>query len=272
MALLFAETILLASITTLATADTDNWPQFRGPTGDGQSTAHGLPLTWSETEHIRWQTPIHGRGWSSPVVWGDQVWLTTAPADGHEAYALAVDCRSGKMLYDIKVFDVPHPQVIHTFNSYASPTPVIEAGRVYVHFGAHGTACLDTSSGKVLWTRRDLECDHYRGPGSSPILVDDLLILHFDGSDVQYVVALDKTTGKTVWKTNRSTDFGTIDGDFRKAFCTPIVIQVDGRRQLISPGSKATMAYDLRPARSCGRSATKAFPAPCGPWPGRDWC
>jgi outer membrane protein assembly factor BamB len=113
-----------------------------------------------------------------------------------------------------------------------------------VHFGAHGTACLDTGSGQILWSRRDLPCNHYRGPGSSPILLDNLLIVHFDGSDVQYVVALDKSTGKTVWKTDRSTDFAGCEGDFRKAFSTPIVIEVGGRRQLLSPGSEAAMAYD----------------------------
>jgi outer membrane protein assembly factor BamB len=241
---LVSETILWATIAAMAPADTANWPQFRGPTGDGQSAAHGLPLAWSETAHLAWQTPIHGRGWSSPVVWGDQVWLTTAPADGHQAFAIAVDRRNGRILHDIKVFDVAQPQEIHKLNSYASPTPVIEAGRVYVHFGAHGTACLDTGSGQILWSRRDLPCNHYRGPGSSPILLDNLLIVHFDGSDVQYVVALDKSTGKTVWKTDRSTDFAGCEGDFRKAFSTPIVIEVHGRRQLLSPGSEAAMAYD----------------------------
>ena len=270
MLLHLAETILWTSVAGMATSDTGNWPQFRGPTGDGQSTARGLPLAWSESEHIRWQTPIHGRGWSSPVVWGEQVWLTTAPADGHEAYALAVDRRNGRVLYDIKVFDVPHPQDIHKFNSYASPTPVVEAGRVYVHFGAHGTACLDSGSGKILWTRRDLECNHYRGPGSSPILVDDLLIVHFDGSDVQYVVALDKMTGKTVWKTDRSTDFAGCEGDYRKAFCTPIVIEVGGRRQLVSPGSEATMAYDPRCGAELWKVRYKGFSSTLRPlaWQG----
>ncbi len=246
MAMILAGLFLWAGVAASPASDTENWPQFRGPTGDGHSHATGLPLTWSETENVRWKTPIHGRAWSSPVVWGDLVWMTTAPEDGHEAFAVAVDRRTGKILHDIKVFDVPKPQEINALNSYASPTPVIEAGRVYVTFGAHGTACLDTATGRALWARRDLECNHFRGPGSSPILVDDLLILHFDGFDFQYVVALDKATGKTVWKTNRSTKFGDIDGDFRKAFSTPIVIEAGSRRQLISPASKAAMAYDPR--------------------------
>ena len=242
-----------------AAADAKNWPEFRGPEASGHCRATGLPLRWSETENIRWKTPIHGRGWSSPVVWDDQIWLTTAPDDGHEAYAVAVDARSGKIIHDVELFDVPHPQEIHSLNSYASPTPVVEAGRVYVHFGAHGTACLDTRSGKILWTRRDLECNHYRGPGSSPILVDNLMIVHFDGFDFDYVVALDKATGKTVWKTDRSNDFTDVDGDHRKAFCTPIVIEATGRRQLISPGSKAAMAYDPASGRELWKIHFKGF-------------
>ena len=145
--------------------------------------------------------PIHGRAWSSPVVLGSQVWLTTATPDGKELFAVAIDKDSGKILFDLKLFDVATPQYAHPFNTYASPTPVAEAGRVYVTFGSPGTAAIDTATGKVLWTRRDLECNHFRGAGSSPILFRDLLLMHFDGSDVQYVVALDKRTGRTVWKT-----------------------------------------------------------------------
>jgi outer membrane protein assembly factor BamB len=224
----------------------DNWPQFRGPTGDGQVGSPGLPLTWSETENVAWKTPIHGRGWSSPVVWGNQIWLTTATETGHEMFALCVDRTTGKILFDLKIFDVAQPQEIHAFNSYASPTPVIEAGRVWVHFGSYGTKCLDTASGKTIWVRRDLECDHYRGPGSSPVIFEELLILTFDGIDVQYLVALDKNTGQTVWRTDRSTDFGDLDGDNRKSYTTPALVEVDGRWQLISPGAQAAFAYDAR--------------------------
>jgi len=149
-------------------------------------------------------------------------------------------------VHDVKVFDVAKPQRIAKINSYASPTPVIEPGRVYVHFGTYGTACLDTQTGRILWTRRDLNCDHHMGPGASPILFDNLLIFHVDGCDVQYVVALDKTTGKTVWKTDRSMDYSRVNRYHRKGFCTPTVMERDGRFQLISPGSKAVMAYRPR--------------------------
>ncbi len=222
----------------------DNWPEFRGPHGDGHADATGLPLTWSETEHVGWKTEIHGKAWSSPVVWGEQIWLTTAPEDGKSNWAVCVDRKSGKILRDIKLWDVAEPQFCHAYNSYASCTPVIEAGRIYVHFGAHGTAALDTSTGAVLWSRRDLPCNHFRGPGSSPILVDNLLILTFDGFDHQYVTALDKRTGRDVWKTDRKIDYGTDDGDMKKGFSTPRLIEVNGKQQLVSPSAGATIAYD----------------------------
>jgi outer membrane protein assembly factor BamB len=236
-------------ITLLALAQ---WPQFRGPDGNGVSTATGLPVTWSETQNVRWKTPIHGRAWSSPVVLGRQVWVTTATPDGKQLSALAVDKDTGKILFDLKLFDVATPQFAHSFNTYASPTPVIEPGRVYVTFGSPGTAAIDTATGKVLWERRDLECNHFRGAGSSPILFRDLLLMHFDGSDVQYVVGLDKRTGKTIWKTNRSVDFEDLDpngkpkadGDFRKAFATPHIVTTGTAAVLVSIGSKATYGYD----------------------------
>ncbi len=228
-------------------AAAQNWPQFRGRNGDGHAEpAPDLPATWSETEHVAWKTPIHGRGWSSPVVWGKQIWLTTATPDGHSLYVLCVDLATGKIVRDIKLFDMAQPQDIHLTNSHASPTPVVEEGRLYVSFGSYGTACLDTQTGEVLWQRRDLPCNHWRGPGSSPILFEDLLIIHFDGYDYQYVVALDKQTGRTRWKVDRNIDYQTDDGDLKKAFCTPIVITVDGQLELISPAARATIAYDPR--------------------------
>lgn len=229
----------------------DTWPQFRGPSGDGRSDAKGLPLTWSESTNVKWKTPIHGRAWSSPVVWGDQVWLTTATEDGTELFALCIDRNSGKVVHDLKLFEVEKPQFAHKFNTYASPTPVIEEGRVYVTFGSPGTACLDTKTGKVLWTRRDFVCNHFRGAGSSPILFGDLLIMNFDGSDHQFLAALDKATGKTVWRQERSIDFKDLgpdgkpelEGDLRKAFATPHIAILGGFPVLVSSGAKAHYAY-----------------------------
>ena len=237
------------------------WPQFRGPDGNGVSKATGLPVTWSEQDNVRWKVPIHGRAWSSPIVLGDQVWMTTATPDGKQLFAIAIAKDTGKVLHDLKLFDVATPQFAHAFNTYASPTPVAEPGRVYVTFGSPGTAAIDTATGKTLWTRRDLECNHFRGAGSSPIIFRDLLIMHFDGSDVQYVVALDKRTGKTAWKTPRSIDFQDLepngkpkaDGDFRKAFATPQIVMSQGKPVLISLGSKAAYGYDALTGRELWR-------------------
>lgn len=230
----------------------DDWPQYRGPSGDGHSDASGLPVTWSETNHVTWKTPIHGRGWSSPVILGNQVWMGTATEDGRQLFAVCVDRDSGKIIHDLKLFEVENPQFAHKFNTYASPTPVLEPGRAYVTFGSPGTACIDTKTGTVLWERRDFVCNHFRGAGSSPVLYQDLLLMNFDGSDHQFVVALDKNTGKTRWRVERSIDYKDLgpdgkpdtDGDFRKAFSTPHVAELDGRPTLISLGAKAAYGYD----------------------------
>ncbi len=235
--------IVICGLTGLVRAGT-NWPQFRGPNGDGISLETGLPVTWSETEHIAWKTPLPGKAWSSPVIWQDQVWVTNAPEDGKQLYAVCLDRQSGQVVHNVLVFEIAEPQFCYPMNSYATPTPAIEAGRIYVHYGVHGTACLDTASGKVLWTRQDLPCNHHRGAASSPILVDDLLVVAFDGFDVQYVVALDKHTGKTVWRRDRNIDYGTEDGDAKKAYGTAKVIEVDGQRELIYPSAGATIAYE----------------------------
>ncbi len=236
--------VLLLSASTMSASAGENWPQFRGPSGDGRSGAAGLPLTWSETRNVVWKTPIHDRGWSSPVIWNDQVWVTTATKDGTQLFAVCVDRETGKVTRDVKVFDVESPQKIAPINSYASPTPAIDGQRVYVHYGTYGTACLDTLSGKTVWARRDLQCDHHMGPGASPILCGGLLIFPIDGMDVQYIVALDKTTGKTVWRTDRSIDYTDVNRYHRKAFCTPSVIRLGDRQQIIAPAAKGVMAYD----------------------------
>ncbi len=238
-------TLLLAALLAAPAARAaDNWPAFRGPSGDGHADAPGLPVTWSEKENVRWKTPIPGKAWSSPVVWGNQVWVTTATPDGKELSALAVDRATGKVLLNVKVFEIEKPAFCIPTNSYASSTPCIEEGRVYVHFGSAGTACLDTASGKTLWSRQDLPCNHWRGPASSPILYRDLLLVHFDGYDLQYVAALDKKTGKTVWKKDRSFDYGSLDGDRKKAYGTPEVFEIGGKPQLVSPAAYGAIAYD----------------------------
>lgn len=235
------------------------WPDFRGPQQDGHADGFGterassLPVRWSDTENVTWKTPIPHKGWSTPVILGKQIWLTTATPDGHDFFALCVDVDSGKIIFNERVFHCDAPEPLgNNLNSYASCSPVIESGRVYVHFGSYGTACLDTSSFKVLWRRDDLPCKHFRGPGSSPVLFNGLLILTMDGIDFQYLVALDKQTGKTIWKTDRTASWNDIEadgqprggGDFRKAYSTPLIVDFKGKKQMLTVGSKAAYSYD----------------------------
>ncbi len=227
-------------------AQAEHWNQFRGPRGDGKAEERSLVVSWSEQEAVTWKTPIPGNAWSSPVVWEDRIWVSSATEEGDELYALEIDAHTGDVLRNLTVFEIEEPMFCYPYNSYASPTPVIEQGRLWVHYGSAGTACIDTDSGEILWTRQDLPCDHHRGPGSSPIVFEDLLIVHFDGFDLQYVVALDKETGRTVWKQDRAIDYGTDNGDAKKAYSTPSVIEHEGRLQLISPAAVATEAFDPR--------------------------
>ena len=223
----------------------DSWVQFRGNHANGLALDETIPTQWSESENVLWKVPVHGRGWSSPVVIDRQVWLTTATEDGLKMSVVALDLDSGKVLHDQIIFENKEVQPdYHVTNSYASPTPVVSEDYVYVHFGAYGTACLKRSDASVIWQRRDLPCNHYRGPGSSPLLYKNLLILHFDGFDYQYAIALDRRTGETIWKTDRNVEYGTDNGDFYKAFSTPIVIRVGDQDQLISPASMAVLALD----------------------------
>jgi outer membrane protein assembly factor BamB len=220
----------------------DSWPQFRGPDGQGHATAD-LPITFSDTENVVWKTPIAGRGWSSPVIDGPRIWLTTALDDGHSLHAVCLDRNSGKIVHDVELFQIAEPQKINEKNSYASPSPVIEGNRVWFHFGTYGTACLDATTSKVLWKHQDLKLDHQEGPGSTPVLCGDLLLIHCDGIDVQFLAALDKSTGKIVWKSERSAPKHP-SPDQRKAFCTPLLIEVAGRKQIISVAAQRVYAYD----------------------------
>ncbi len=223
-----------------------HWPQIRGPEQNGYAKSSDLPLKWSEKENVTWKATIHHRGWSSPVIWKDQIWVTTAHKDGKKLFAVCINKKTGKIIHDLPIFDVKKPQKIASINSYASPTPVVEEGRVYVHYGTYGTACIDTKSGDILWSRRDLKCDHETnaGPGSSPFLVGDHLIMNVDARDVQYVIALNKENGKRAWKSDRSVDFKKVPVNQRKAYCMPTLIPrgKDGK-QIVSPGAQAIISY-----------------------------
>jgi len=239
--------ILLAVIAALHTAPAEEqWWQFRGPQGNGHTQSTGLPLKWDEKKNVVWKTPIHDRGWSSPVIWKNQVWMTTATKDGTRLFAVCVHKDSGKILHDIHVFDVEIPMAITSDNTYATPTSVIEEGRVYIHFGTYVTACLDTVTGKTLWTRRDLKCDHEKGagPASSPLLVGNFLVIHVDGRDVQYIIALNKKDGTTAWKTDRSLDYSKVPVHQRKAYGMPVLIPRGEKTQLVGVGGRGVFSYD----------------------------
>lgn len=255
---------LLCLFPTIVLAEAE-WPQFRGPGGEGVVSGEA-PTAWSETEHIRFRTPLPGRGWSSPVVEGNQIWLTTAievaaseearkaqaakipNADTHQLAAelslraVCVDLTTGKILHDIELFSPKSVDPIHALNSYASPTPVIEAGRLYCWFGTYGVCCVDTKSADVLW-RQEMPLNHYVGPGSSPLLDGNVLVLTCDGADQQYVAGLDKKTGDLLWKTPRP-PIRQENPDMRKSYCTPLALTAAGRRQVIIPGAQWLVSYD----------------------------
>ena len=223
-----------------------DWPQFRGPGGQGHSDATNLPLTWSETENVVWKVSVAGLGWSSPSIQGDQIWLTTAIDDGKSLHAIALDRATGKTIHDVVVFELADPGAVHSKNSHASPTPLIEDDRVYIHFGAHGTACLKTD-GSVVWKTQELKHNHRHGPGGSPVIYQNLLILNCDGSDLQYVVALDKNTGKEVWKKKREhigEDRISGKSSVPMAYTTPLLTEINGKVQLLSSGADSIVSYD----------------------------
>jgi outer membrane protein assembly factor BamB len=243
--------------TGFAAGDT-GWTQFRGSNGQGIAADAKPPLTWSDTNNIVWKVPTQQHGRSSPIVLGDRIWLTTSveknverkrigPDDMQTASnaTLGASCfsaRDGKLLWHVTLFEVDKPQPVHFFNSWATPTPVIEKDRLYCDFGTFGTACLEADTGKVVW-KLQVPLDHQVGPGSSPILYENLLILVRDGRDAQFVTALDKNTGKAVWKTNRP-PINAGSGSQKKSFGTPMITRMAEKIQMITVGAHWLVSYD----------------------------
>ena len=248
------------------------WTQFRG-TGNGHAdpTAHP-PVNWDASQ-IAWKANIPGTGWSSPVYQGKHAWLTSAlttplskeeiakkvndpkkvktVAGSLELLAICVDLETGDLIHNIKLGKVDDPQPINPLNSYASPTPAIADGKVICHFGTYGTWCLDVETGKKIWETK-FPVQHGVGPGSSPIICDNKVIITADGTDLQYVAAADLETGKQVWKTDRPS-FRTEAGDHRKAYSTPLAIEVDGKTQVVIPGAQWIVSYDPENGKECWR-------------------
>jgi outer membrane protein assembly factor BamB len=264
----FLITIIITILTCQALPAGD-WPQFRGPHGNGHSEEQNLPTTWGGLfGPPAWQTDIPGTGWSSPIVIGDRIWLTTAeltalpdkarvvkleknPYSQVEEFqvsanvsllAVELDATNGKILRQLELFTCEDAPPIHINNTYASPTPVTDGNHLYCHFGSLGTFAVSLATGQVVWSERFAVQD-ITGPGSSPVLCGERLILVRDGADAQYVVALNKHTGTVDWRTERP-KIETSNGLLRRSFCTPLVIDDGQRRQIIAPAAQWVMAYD----------------------------
>lgn len=236
------------------------WPAKNGPTHDGiapPAEAARVPLEWDgeSGRNIAWRVELEGDGHSTPVIGGDMIWFTAATTDGKKQFVYGIDRLSGKIVHHLLAFENPDPEILgNPINNYAAPSPALEEDALYVHFGTYGTARIDPATGKKVWERRDINVRHYRGPGSSPLIHGDLLILTFDGINEQFVTALDKRNGRTVWKTPRTTDYGdldkegkpTRDGDMRKAYHTPGVFEIAGKEVLVSVGSRAAFGYEVK--------------------------
>jgi outer membrane protein assembly factor BamB len=245
-------------VSNKACAQDNNWTHFRGSNLNGIAEAKDIPLTWNDSV-IKWKTKIHDEGYSSPVVYDNQIWVTAATADGKELYAVSTDFQTGKIIYDIKVFTPDDIEGKHSLNTYASPTACVEKGFAYVHYGSMGTACINTSNGSIVWKRSNFKCKHAQGPASSPVLYKNLLILHFEGTDSRFIVALDKSNGKTVWKTSRPEEpYQPLAPIGRKAYITPLILNVEGRDILISNGSAVCIAYDPNDGKEIWRVVSGA--------------
>ena len=240
----FLNALLFSSL-----SQANDWPRFRGPTEDGHAKVKSIPLKWSATENVKWKVPVPGKGWSSPVLSDGRVYLTTAYAQGdnqdaagvkRELRVLCFDAENGKTVWDTKVFDQKaSSRPIHQKNSHASPTPIIENGKVYVHFGHMGTACLDLK-GEIVWVNKELAYNPVHGNGGTPIVVGDLLIFSADAGTDPFIVALYKKNGKVAWKKPRS----ETPQSRKFSFSTPTLINMGGRSQIISPASGAVFSYD----------------------------
>jgi outer membrane protein assembly factor BamB len=242
-----AVVLLLVNVCTA-----DDWPQFRGPAGDGISAAANVPVQWSAAENIEWKTEIPGSGWSSPILSGGRLYVTTATGDAESddisLRAVCLDAASGQIDWNVEVFrpDAAVARQVHTKNSLASSTPVIAEDRLYVHFGHMGTAALDLD-GTILW-QQTVSYRPVHGNGGSPALAGDLLVFSCDAAADPFVAALDRNDGDVRWRTPRNT---TARQKF--SFSTPLVIDVDGRQQIISAGSGFVGAYDPQDGREIWR-------------------
>ena len=241
--------LLLLSLLSPASTVAD-WPQFRGPDGQGHSDAKGIPVEWSEGKNVKWKMPVPGQGFSSPVISEGQIWMTSSEMEGKSLHAICLDLATGKLLHNIEVITTDDAGPRHRLNGYASPTPVLDEKYVYVHFGPRGTVCLNRN-GKIIWKNTGFKYNVIQGGASSPILHGDLLLLTCDGIDFQFIVALEKETGKVRWKQPRA----HLEAAAKKrsiakmSYSTPLIQSINGKNQLVCSGADHVAAYDLRTGR-----------------------
>ncbi len=272
--------VLLAGFNAVSFAQTapdSQWTQFRGTNGSG--IAHDQaqpPIDIDLNKQTAWEVAIPGTGWSSPVYVGNRIWLTTAVtkpatekeiaaklagdrmakiktlASSMELKAICVDANDGRIVHSITLTTVNSPEPINPMNSYASPTPAISDGKVICHFGNYGTWCLDAETGNTIWTKQFV-VKHSVGPGSSPVIFGDKAIIVCDGTDKQFIVGVDLKSGQQLWKTDRP-PIRASDGEFRKAYCTPLLIEVNGQKQAVIPGAQWVAGYDPETGKEIWRA------------------
>jgi len=233
---------MMSLLLTMSLMDSGDWSQFRGPNSDGYAAKVESPIEWSDTKNVAWKVRVPGLGWSSPAVANGKIFLTTAvPKDkGLSLRAMALDAKTGKVVWDREVRAVEKAPAIHVKNSHASPTPLVRDGSVFVHFGALGLARLAVSDGSVEWKCDELDYPPLHGSGGSPVLHEGKLVVVCDGSKDPFVAAVDAKTGKVVWKTPRS-----VKARLTHSFVTPTITTVDGKAQVLAPGPDHCAAYDL---------------------------
>ena len=265
LAVVFTSLIWPMSANAQAENEQSLWSQFRG-VENGEALQSAKPPTQWDTQQTAWEIDIPGTGWSSPVYKSKRAWMTSAVtvtagektntknrgafelanlqtvATSLDLHAICVDLESGELVHNIKLATVDKPDSINPLNSYASPTPAISDGKVVCHFGSYGTWCLNEETGKLIWSKKFV-VNHSVGPGSSPVIFENNVIFVCDGTDFQYIIAVDLNSGNEVWKTNRP-PIRSANLEHRKAYSTPLVIDFQGKKQAVIPGAQWIASYD----------------------------
>jgi outer membrane protein assembly factor BamB len=259
----------------------NNWPQWRGPEANGIALKGNPPTEWSETKNVKWKIAIPGKGHNTPIVWGDQLFVTTAvekdpsnapsnepPKTGmnanktdkvHKFEVLCIDRTNGKIIWE-KVVDEEVPQeVTHELGSWASNSSVTDGKNLYAFFGSRGLYCLDFK-GNVKWERKfgQMKIAGNFGEGASPAIYKDKVIMIWDHQAGSFITALDKNTGKDIWKVDR--EEGT-------SWATPLIVEVNGKVQVVTAASKLVRSYDFETGEliwQCSGLTGNVIPCPVG--------